>query len=237
MRRWNWAAASAGATFVLTLVTFVVAVTTLPLSGPFCVADCFNYPYHEAVTRFPRDYYWMGLACLLYLAFVVLLTRILDKAPVDRRVPAILALTFGAMSATVLISDYVMQLSVIQSSLLNGETEGIALLSQFNPHGVFIALEELGYVLMALAMAFAAAALEGDRPSYRIARASLHAALPSESCGARCHFHCFRHPSRIPIRGCGDFDYLALDASCVRRASVRFPGTRAGSRPLKPLMS
>lgn len=178
MRRWNWAAASAGATFVLTLVTFVVAVTALPLSGPFCVADCFNYPYHEAVTRFPRDYYWMGLACLLYLAFVVLLTRILDKAPVDRRVPAILALTFGAMSATVLISDYVMQLSVIQSSLLNGETEGIALLSQFNPHGVFIALEELGYVLMALAMAFAAAALEGDRPSYRIARASLHAALP-----------------------------------------------------------
>jgi hypothetical protein len=178
MRRWNWAAVSAGATFVLTLVTFVVAVTTLPLSGPFCVADCFNYPYHEAVTRFPRDYYWMGLACLLYLVCLVLLAHILDRALVDRRVPAILALTFGAMSATVLISDFVVQLSVIQPSLLKGETEGIALLSQFNPHGVFIALEEMGYLLMALAMTFAAAALEASRPSHRIAKAALYAALP-----------------------------------------------------------
>lgn len=30
MPSWNWAAVSAGATFVLTLVTFAVAVTTLP---------------------------------------------------------------------------------------------------------------------------------------------------------------------------------------------------------------
>jgi hypothetical protein len=178
MRRWNWAAASAGATFVLTLVTFVVAVMTSPLSGPFCVADCFEYPYLEAVARFPRDYYWMGLACLLYLAFVVLLARVLERAPVGRRVSAVLALTFGAMSATVLISDYAVQLSVIQPSLLHGEADGIALLSQFNPHGVFIALEELGYVLMALAMAFAGAALEAHRPTYRIAKAALYAALP-----------------------------------------------------------
>jgi hypothetical protein len=178
MRRWNWAAGSAAATFVLTLVTFVVAVTTLPLSGPFCVADCFGYPYLEAVTRFPRDYYWMGLACLLYLAFVVLLAHVLDRAPAARRVPAVLALTFGAMSALVLISDYVVQLSVIQPSLLNGEVDGIALLSQFNPHGLFIALEELGFVLMALAMAFAASALEGHRRTYWIAKAALYAALP-----------------------------------------------------------
>jgi hypothetical protein len=178
MRRWNWAASSAAITFVLTLVTFVVAVTTLPFSGPFCVSECLDYPYREAVTRFPRDYYWMALACLLYLGFVVLLAHVLDRAPAGRRVPAVLALTFGAMSATVLISDYVIQLSVIQPSLLKGEVEGIALLSQFNPHGLFIALEELGYVLMALAMALAASALEADRPVLRIAKMALCAALP-----------------------------------------------------------
>lgn len=178
MRSWTWAAASAAVTSVLTLLTFGVAVTTLPLSGPFCVGECLAYPYAEAVTRFPRDYYWMALACLLFLAFVVLLAHVLDRAPAARRVPAALALTFGAMSATVLLADFVLQLSVIQPSLLNGETDGIALLSQFNPHGVFIALEELGYVLMAVAMGFAAAALDGHRPSRRIARAALYAALP-----------------------------------------------------------
>jgi hypothetical protein len=39
---------------------------------------------------------------------------------------------------------------VIQPSLLNGETDGIPILSQYNPHGVFIALEEVGYLMMSL---------------------------------------------------------------------------------------
>ena len=35
---------------------------------------------------------------------------------------------------------------------MKGETEGIALLTQYNDHGVFIALEELGYLLMSLSL-------------------------------------------------------------------------------------
>jgi hypothetical protein len=34
----------------------------------------------------------------------------------------------------------------LQPSLLAGETEGIAMLSQFNPHGLFIILEEPGFI-------------------------------------------------------------------------------------------
>lgn len=33
---------------------------------------------------------------------------------------------------------------------MHGETEGITLLTQYNAHGIFIALEELGYLLMSL---------------------------------------------------------------------------------------
>jgi hypothetical membrane protein len=39
---------------------------------------------------------------------------------------------------------------------MSGETEGITLLTQYNAHGVFIVLEELGYLLMSLSFLFMA---------------------------------------------------------------------------------
>ena len=44
---------------MLTAVTFAIAVLTPPLSGPLCAAGCLDYPYSEAASRFPRDYWWM----------------------------------------------------------------------------------------------------------------------------------------------------------------------------------
>lgn len=178
MASWNRPQLAAGTTFLLVLATFAVSATTLPVSGPFCLADCLDYPYAQAVSRFPRDYYWMGLACLLCLLFVVLLACISARAPLRRRIAAILTVTFGAMSSVTLLADYFLQLSVVQPSLMHGEAEGIALLSQFNPHGIFIALEELGYTLMAIAMGCAAATLEGTSVPVRIAKLAFYAALP-----------------------------------------------------------
>jgi hypothetical protein len=39
---------------------------------------------------------------------------------------------------------------------MSGEQEGITLLTQYNPHGVFIVLEELGYIMMSLSFLFVA---------------------------------------------------------------------------------
>jgi hypothetical protein len=39
---------------------------------------------------------------------------------------------------------------------MNGGIEGIALLTQYNPHGLFIALEELGYLMMSFSFLFIA---------------------------------------------------------------------------------
>jgi uncharacterized membrane protein YidH (DUF202 family) len=54
--------------------------------------------------------------------------------------------------------NYFIQLAVVQPSLLKGEIEGLSLFSQYNPHGVSIALEDIGYLMMGVAFLFIAAA-------------------------------------------------------------------------------
>jgi lipopolysaccharide export LptBFGC system permease protein LptF len=44
-----------------------------------------------------------------------------------------------------------------------GETDGLTLLTQYNPYGLFIALESLGYFAMSVAFFFAAAVFYGGR--------------------------------------------------------------------------
>jgi hypothetical protein len=48
-------------------------------------------------------------------------------------------------------------------SILSGETAGLSLFTQYNPHGIFIALEGLGYFMMSVAFLFAAAVFAGGR--------------------------------------------------------------------------
>jgi len=62
------------------------------------------------------------------------------------------------------------QLAVVQPSLLKDETEGLSLWSQYNAHGLFIALEELGYLLMGVAFAFMAPVFAGRDRLERVLR-------------------------------------------------------------------
>lgn len=163
-------------TLAVTLVTFGIAIFTTPISGPFCQASCIGYPYSEIEAQFPRDYYWMYPAIALSILFVVLMAIIHERAESRLRVFGMLALSFATMSSTLLVADYFLQVSVIQPSVQSGEVDGIALLTQYNPHGVFIALEEIGYLLMALSMCCAAPLLGGRHWSLRLAKWSL--ALP-----------------------------------------------------------
>ncbi|MCI0714215.1 MAG: hypothetical protein L0154_28930, partial [Chloroflexi bacterium] len=135
---------------ILTIITFGIAFLTPPLSGPSCTDSCYEYPYHDIASRFPRDYYWMYPAMVLTLLFVVLLVIIHHYAADNRKVFSQIGLSFGLIAAAALLVDYFVQVSVIPPSLENGETDGIALLTQFNSHGAFIALEEVGYLMMSL---------------------------------------------------------------------------------------
>ena len=150
-------------TAVLTVVTFVIAVLTPPLSGPFCQNNCFTYPFLDIASRFPRDYIWMYPAILLMLSYIVLSVCIHYFAPAEKKIHSQIGLAFTLISAMILITDYFLQLSVIQPSLLKAETDGVAILTQYNPHGIFIALEDLGYLLMSFSFLFMALVFSGSR--------------------------------------------------------------------------
>jgi hypothetical protein len=144
-------------TAVLTVITFGIAIFTPPISGPSCADSCIDYPYVDDIaSRFPRDYLWMYPAMVLTAVFVVFITSIHHYAPAEKKIFSQIGLAFAIMAAAILIVDYFMQVSVIQPSLDNGETDGIALLTQYNPHGIFIALEDIGYLLMSVAFLFVA---------------------------------------------------------------------------------
>ncbi|MCF7796419.1 MAG: hypothetical protein K9N36_01495 [Candidatus Marinimicrobia bacterium] len=141
-------------TATLGVISLGIAVGTPPLSGPFCPADCFQYPYTEAVSRWPRDYYWMFPAMLFVLAYLVWVATIHQFAEPGKKLYSRIGMLFAAGSGLILFSDYFIQVTIIQPALLNGETAGIALWTQFNSHGLFIALEEIGYLLMSVSFLF-----------------------------------------------------------------------------------
>jgi hypothetical protein len=70
----------------------------------------------------------------------------------ERKLFSLTGLVFAIISTIILTLDYFVQVSFIQPSLLAGETEGIAMLSQFNPHGIFIILEEMGFITMNISL-------------------------------------------------------------------------------------
>jgi hypothetical protein len=147
---------SAILTAVVTVVTFSLAITAVPNAGAGCRVDCVEYPYLDTLSEFPGDYLWMPPAMILVVLYVILVAAIHARATPHKKIYGHIGLSFALIAAAVLLGDYFVQFSVVPISLMNGQTEGIALLTQYNPHGVFIVLEELGYLLMSLSFVFLA---------------------------------------------------------------------------------
>jgi len=145
---------SAILTTLITMITFGIALTAVPISGPFCPEGCIEYPYLDTLSQFPKDYLWMFPATLLVLVYVILMTVIHSIATNQRKIFSQIGLSFSIIACVILLADYFIQFSVIPVSLSKGETESISLLTQYNPHGVFIVLEELGFLMMSLSFLF-----------------------------------------------------------------------------------
>lgn len=141
---------------LLTIVAFGFAIIAVPPAGPFCPGDCMSYPFEDILDYYPRDYNWMYIVVIQLFAYVIFTVSIHFNAPSENRIFSLIGIAFGVISAAVLLMDYFIQFAVVPMSMMKGETEGIALLSQYNGHGIFIALEELGYILMSLAFLFQA---------------------------------------------------------------------------------
>lgn len=138
-----------------------IAITTAPArSGPFCmvelVGSCVTYPYTDVAAFVPLEYIWMYPALLMALLFVVVVVCIHHYAAADKQVFSQIALSLAIIAAAAHAINYFIQLAVVQPSLLKGEVEGLSLFSQYNPHGIFIALEDVGYLMMGVAFLFVA---------------------------------------------------------------------------------
>lgn len=144
-----WVAAT---TALLAVAALVSGITTPPRSGAFCGGACVPYPYTDVAAFVPRDYLWMYPGLLLGLAFVVLAAWLRQWTVAEHAALATTAVCLTTIGSTVLVVDYGIQLTVVQPALVANQTDGLSLWSQYNPHGLFIGLENIGYAVLAAAM-------------------------------------------------------------------------------------
>jgi hypothetical protein len=137
---------------LLTIITFGFAITAIPISGSLCPGNCIDYPYLDSLTHYPKDYIWMFFAIPQLIVYLAVMLSIHYSSPVEKKIFSSAGVVSSVIAALVLMADYFIQFAVIPASLRLGETDGIALLTQYNPHGIFIALEELGYIMMSLSL-------------------------------------------------------------------------------------
>ena len=99
---------------------------------------------------------------LLAPTFVVLMVCVHAYAPNAKKLWSQVGLAFAIVYATMACVNYIVQLTVVRLSILNKETDGLAMFVSGNPHSIFWALAS-AYVFMNLAMLFAAPVFEGGK--------------------------------------------------------------------------
>jgi hypothetical protein len=138
---------------------FGLGIFTPVRSGAWCTANCTAYPYMDAGRFFPRDYWWMLPGITLAPLFMALAACAHFCVPPARRLWSLLAVCCATAATTLIALDYFAQVLAVQPSLAQHEPDGVAILTQYNPRGLFILLEDLGYLLLAKAMLLVAMAI------------------------------------------------------------------------------
>jgi len=141
---------------ILTIITWGFGMIAVPPAGPYCPGDCMSYPFQDILSYYPRDYYWMYVSIFQLFAYVIFIVSIHFIAPIEKKLFSFISVAFALISAIVLLIAYFVQFSVVPASVMNGEMDGIALLTQYNGHGIFIAMEDLGYITMSISFLFLA---------------------------------------------------------------------------------
>ena len=139
---------------VFTIVGFGFAMAAIPPAGPYCPGNCMYYPYLELLKYYPRDYLWMYIVSFQLIVFLIFVIANYFNAGKNEKIYSFIGVSLALITTTVLLANYFIQYSVVPISMIKGQTEGIALLTQYNGRGIFIALEELGFILMSLVFLF-----------------------------------------------------------------------------------
>ncbi len=139
---------------LLTIITWGFGMIAVPPAGPYCPGNCMNYPFQDILLYYPRDYYWMYLAIFQVFGYLIFIVSNHFITQIEKKLFSFLSVAFALISAIVLLIAYFVQFSVVPMSMMKGETEGIALLTQYNGHGIFVAMEDLGYITMSISFLF-----------------------------------------------------------------------------------
>jgi len=99
---------------------------------------------------------------LLAPTFIVLMVSIHYYASPDKKIWSHLGIAFALIYAAMASINYITQLTVVRLSILNNETDGLAMFVMGNSHSIFWALAS-AYAFMNLAMLFAAPVFGGGR--------------------------------------------------------------------------
>jgi hypothetical protein len=126
------------------------------------VSDCVPPPYTDVAGIIVAESMWIYPALVMVLGFVALTAAVSGTTPPHRRSAGLAAMAFAVLSAGILVTDYGVHLMAVMPSVARGEGSAVALFSMYNPHGLFIALENAGYFLMGLAFLGIAGAVGGD---------------------------------------------------------------------------
>jgi hypothetical protein len=157
----------------LAAAAFLAGVFTPVPGGGFCAGSCAAYPFDDPVLVrdfVPVSFYWMYPAIGMLIAVVVFVASLTAVQRSVSRLLVTLALAFTVIGTSILLADYAIQLAVVAPSLLHGEGAAVVGLSLFNPHGVFVALEDVGYWVLGFAFIGVAAALGATSRAERIGR-------------------------------------------------------------------
>ncbi len=151
---------------LITFITLAVAMIAVPISGANAPSDGgILYPFLETIERFPRDYIWQYMALFMICIYLINMISIKSIVNKQKQIYIQVASTFAIVSSVILLINYFIQVNVVPISLLNKEYDGIALITQYNPHGIFIAMEELGFIMMAVSFGFLIPVFKGKYTS------------------------------------------------------------------------
>ncbi len=149
---------------------FWSAVLTAVLATLFIFLGLFGSSYTEPN---PYPYVWSSIKTIDYMlfypafllapVFVVLLACIHQYTHPARKIFSFIALLFGLIYAAIIIPDYFILWTVNLPSIISGQTANLSIISLYNPHGIFIALESLAYIMMSISFLFLAPVFKGGR--------------------------------------------------------------------------
>lgn len=138
---------------IITIITFAFAMTAIPISGVNApINSNFHYPYLNTFLQYPRDFIWQYIALVQLIIFILFSLLLKENTKSDEKIFANISNSFALLSAVVLLITYYTQVMIVPVSLAKNETDGLGLLIQYNSHGLFIAMEELGYILMSFSL-------------------------------------------------------------------------------------